>query len=72
MSALLVPLSLVRTAVQQSHNLGRDETRREVVDRVLTRVGASDCESACRLPSKSIASKSNACMLMVACPAQCC
>ncbi len=42
MSALLVPLSLVRLAVQQSHNLGRDETRRDVVDRVLGDLRTTD------------------------------
>jgi hypothetical protein len=35
MTALIVPLSLVRSAVSQSQHMGIDETRSEVVDRVL-------------------------------------
>jgi len=35
MAALIVPLSLMRLAVQQSHAMGREESRQQVIDRVL-------------------------------------
>ena len=35
MTALIVPLSLVRSAVSQSQHMGIDETRSQVVKRVL-------------------------------------
>jgi hypothetical protein len=35
MTALIVPLSLVRSAVSQSQHMGIDETRSDVVNRVL-------------------------------------
>lgn len=46
MSALLVPLSLVRLAVQQSASMGMDETRRDVIDRVLGDLRTTDHPSA--------------------------
>lgn len=42
MSALIVPLSLVRHAVQQSARLGRDESRYDVIDRVLDDLRTTD------------------------------
>ncbi len=35
MTAIIVPLSLVRSAVSQSQHMGIDETRSQVVNRVL-------------------------------------
>lgn len=42
MSALIVPMSLVRHAIQQSERLGRDETRTDVVDRVINDLRTTD------------------------------
>lgn len=42
MAALIVPLGLVRNAVLQSQRLGMDETRDEVIDRVLTDLRTTD------------------------------
>lgn len=42
MAALLVPLSLIRLAVQQSRAMGRDETRQQVVDRLLDDLRTTD------------------------------
>jgi hypothetical protein len=35
MTALIVPLSLVRSAVEQSQRMGIEETRSDVIDRLL-------------------------------------
>lgn len=53
MAALLVPLSLVRNAVQQSARLGVDEPQQAVVDRVLQDLRSTDHPAARRLHTLS-------------------
>jgi hypothetical protein len=59
MGALIVPLSLIRLAVQQSHAMGCEETKQQVIDRLLNDLRTFD-HPAARAVREGFARRSDA------------